>query len=177
LQWLKRDTAVWFELTNLMIPGENDSPDETAAMCDWITRTLGTDVPVHFTAFHPDFRMMDTPPTPPDTLLRAREIALSRGIRYAYTGNIHHSASQTTYCPACGATLIERDGYELGRWALKSSGGTGGCASCGETIPGVFEPSPGRWGNRRQRVRIESPLIKLGHEAPSAPRDANPTGE
>lgn len=150
LVYLKRQTNVWFEITNLMIPGENDSPDETRAMCDWIVENLGPDVPVHFTAFHPDFKMMDTPPTPKETLDRAREQAMEAGIRFAYTGNVFDTRRQSTYCPACGELLIERDWHELGRYHLRGNR----CGSCNEAIPGVFEDQPGRWGRKRVPLQI-----------------------
>lgn len=153
LRWLKHETNVWFEITNLMIPGENDSPDETARMCDWIVENLGPDVPVHFTAFHPDFRMLDYQHTPPATLARARKQALSAGIRYPYVGNTHDTAGQSTYCPACESLLIERDWYELGRYGMQGNK----CGQCGETIPGVFEEQPGKWGAKRQPIRISEP--------------------
>jgi pyruvate formate lyase activating enzyme len=149
LRYLRHETDVWFEITNLMIPGWNDSEGETDAMTRWIVAELGPDVPVHFTAFHPDFKMLDTPPTPPATLRRAREIARSNGIRYAYTGNVHDREGGSTWCPACGALLIERDWYELGRWGLDEGGR---CAACGEPVAGVFETEPGRWGARRLPV-------------------------
>ena len=151
LVYLKRETEVWFEITNLMIPGENDSPAETEAMCRWIMDKLGPDVPVHFTAFHPDWKMLDKPHTPAATLKRARAIALAAGIRYAYTGNGHDVAGQSTYCHGCGAVLIERDWYELGAWRLTPHGR---CIHCGETCPGHFEARHGHWGARRQPVRL-----------------------
>src|SRR6185369_1310250 len=135
LKWLKHESNVWFEITNLMIPGENDSADETAKMCDWIVRELGPDVPVHFTAFHPDFRMQDKPRTPPETLNRAREQALAAGIKFPYVGNVHDVAGQSTYCPQCGTLLIQRDWYQLGRYQLNGNR----CAKCSTVIPGLFE--------------------------------------
>ena len=150
LVYLKRETDVWVEITNLMIPGENDSEDETAAMCDWIVEQLGPDVPLHFTAFHPDFKMLDTPPTPHATLVRAREIAMRRGVRYAYVGNVHDHGGSSTYCPSCGSLVIGRDWYELSDWHLSG----GACASCGTTIPGVFDARPGTWGAKRVPLRI-----------------------
>lgn len=153
LRWLKHETNVWFEITNLMIPGENDSADETARMCDWIVQNLGTDVPVHFTAFHPDFRMRDRPPTPKETLIRAREQALQAGIRYPYVGNVHDVAGQSTYCPGCGQMLIERDWYELGAYRLRGNL----CDKCSTPIAGVFDQSPGNWGRARVPLRIEAP--------------------
>ena len=150
LVWLKRETSVWFEVTTLLIPGLNDSDAEIDAMTKWYARDLGPDVPLHFTAFHPDFKMLDRPPTPPSTLTRARAIALENGLRYVYTGNVHDETGGTTYCPACQTELIGRDWYQLTRWAIED----GRCAGCGTVIPGVFERRPGRWGPRRLPVRI-----------------------
>ena len=151
LVYLKRDTDVWFEITTLLIPGENDSADEITALSRWVMEHLGPDVPLHFTAFHPDWKMLDKPPTPPATLWRARDIARAAGLRYVYTGNIHDPAGQTTYCHGCDAALIGRDWYELGIWSLTADGR---CAACGTRCAGVFEPRPGRWGARRQPVRV-----------------------
>ena len=151
LEYLKHETSVWLEITNLMIPGLNDAPEETEAMSRWIVEHLGPDVPVHFTAFHPDWKLRDRPPTPPATLVRAREIALAAGIRYAYTGNVHDPAGQSTRCHGCGAVLIGRNWYELGAWRFDADGC---CAACGERCAGVFEGRPGRWGARRLPVRL-----------------------
>jgi pyruvate formate lyase activating enzyme len=151
LVYLKRKTSVWVEITNLVIPGYNDSEKEIRAMTEWIVAELGPDVPVHFTGFHPDWKMLDVPPTPAATLARAREIARKSGVRYAYTGNVPHAEGSTTFCHGCGAVLIERDGYELTRWNLVR----GRCASCGRLCAGVFEASPGQWGARRVPVRLE----------------------
>ncbi len=154
LEYLVHETDVWLEITTLLIPGLNDSTQEVDAETRWIVEHLGPDVPVHFTAFHPDWKMLDRPPTPPSTLSRAREIALANGIRYAYTGNVHDPAGQTTRCHGCGAVLIERDGYELGAWGLAAGGR---CAQCGTPCAGVFEAEPGRWGARRLPVRLGRP--------------------
>lgn len=151
LIWLKHETNVWFEVTTLLIPGQNDSPDEVAQLCDWFVEHLGSDVPLHFTAFHPDFKMTDVPHTPPATLRRARQQALSAGLHHVYTGNIHDGAGQSTYCPTCGEVLIERNWFELGQWRLTPAGC---CQSCGTALPGHFDPHPGHWGARRQRVTI-----------------------
>jgi len=151
LEYLKHETGVWFEITNLMIPGLNDAPQETDAMTRWIVDHLGPDVPVHFTAFHPDWKLQDRPPTPAATLTAARDIALGNGVRYAYTGNTHDVAGQSTRCHRCGALLIERDWYQLGRWRLDERGR---CAACGEPCAGVFDGAPGRWGARRLPVRL-----------------------
>ena len=158
LRYLKHETDVWFEITNLMIPSENDSPEEIDRLCGWIVENLGPDVPVHFTAFHPDFKMMGHPPTPHETLIRARQQAIDAGIRYAYIGNVYDKDRQSTYCPSCGHVLIERDWHELGQYNLNGNW----CAGCGQLIPGVFEASPGSWGRRRQPIRIiESPGTSL----------------
>ncbi|HWI64360.1 MAG TPA: AmmeMemoRadiSam system radical SAM enzyme [Symbiobacteriaceae bacterium] len=149
LVYLKHQTNVWFELTTLLIPGENDSPEELDAMTRWVARELGPDVPMHFTAFHPDWKMTDKAPTPRSTLTRAREIAMHNGVRYAYTGNVHDSAAGSTYCHACGQLLIGRDWYELSDWHLTDDGR---CRQCGTTCAGVFAGPPGTWGARRQPV-------------------------
>jgi pyruvate formate lyase activating enzyme len=149
LEYLRRETSVWFEITTLLIPGENDSPQEIAAESRWVMDRLGPDVPLHFTAFHPDWKMTDTPPTPPATLRLARRIAIEAGLRYVYTGNIRDPAGQTTYCHGCGAALIGRDGYEITAWNVSADGT---CVACGARCPGVFEASPGRWGRRRRPV-------------------------
>jgi pyruvate formate lyase activating enzyme len=143
------ETDVWFELTTLIIPGLNDSDAEIDEMTGWVVDHLGPDVPMHFTAFHPDFKMMDRPPTPPDTLSRARTIARGNGVRHAYTGNTYDSDGQSTYCHECGTRVIERDWYELGEYGLDA---TGHCATCGVAVPGIFDGPPGRWGRTRQPV-------------------------
>jgi pyruvate formate lyase activating enzyme len=137
---------VWLEITTLLIPGLNDSDAELEALCAWVVSELGPDVPLHFSAFHPDYRMRDRPQTPPATLARARAIAQRAGVRHAYTGNVHDPDGGSTYCHACGALLIERDWYQLGRWCLDA---VGACMACGARCPGVFEKSPGTWGRRR----------------------------
>lgn len=151
LRYLRHETDVWFEITNLLIPGENDSEEEIDAMTGWVVENLGPDVPVHFTAFHPDWKMLDRPPTPLDTLERARSMARRNGVRYAYTGNVRDPAGQSTYCHECGRLLIGRDWYALIGWNLEVDGR---CASCGEVCAGVFEAAPGRWGPRRLPVRL-----------------------
>jgi len=150
LRWLAHQSDVWLEITNLIVPGENDSPDEIRRMGDWIAEALGPDVPVHFSAFHPDFEMTDRPRTPPATLAAAYDAARQAGLHYVYTGNVSDRRRQSTYCPGCGELLIERDGYQLGVYALKQAK----CARCGTAIAGRFADRPGDWGNRRQPVRI-----------------------
>jgi len=151
LVYLKRETKVWLELTTLLIPGENDSEAEIDRMTKWVVAELGPDVPMHFTAFHPDWKMRDHPPTPPATLTRARAVAMTNGVRHAYTGNVHDSAGGSTWCPGCGTCVIERDWYTLGRWGLDAQRR---CAKCGTAIAGVFEARPGNWGARRMPVRM-----------------------
>jgi len=151
LVYLKHETSVWFEITTLLIPGSNDSDAEIDAMTGWMVENLGPHVPLHFTAFHPDFKMLDTPPTPPSTLTRARRIALGNGLRYVYTGNVHDEEGGSTYCHGCGRKLIGRDWYVLTEWQLDEDGA---CAVCGTPCPGIFESRPGKWGARRLPVRL-----------------------
>jgi pyruvate formate lyase activating enzyme len=150
LKYLKHETTVWFEITSLLIPGENDQEAGLHWAAEWIAANLGPDVPWHFTAFHPDFKMLDRPRTPVATLRRAREIAISKGLRYVYTGNVNDCDGGSTYCPKCQTLVIERDWFQLGQWNLEG----GNCAACGYPISGHFERSPGRWGARRLPVRL-----------------------
>lgn len=151
LTYLRHETDVWVEITTLLIPGHNDSDAELTALADWVAEHLGPDVPLHFSAFHPDYRMRDVPATPAATLARARRIARAAGLRYVYTGNVHDAEGGSTWCPGCGALLIERDWYQLGHWGLTADGA---CASCGTAVPGVFEAAPGTWGRKRLPVRL-----------------------
>jgi pyruvate formate lyase activating enzyme len=153
LSYLKHETDVWFEITNLIIPGENDSERELNEMTQWIVEHLGPDVPVHFTAFHPDWKMMDKPHTPGATLTRAREIAIRNGIHYAYTGNVHDAQGGTTCCSHCGEELIVRDWYVIKAWHLASRGE---CPECGTPCHGIFEDRPGNWGARRMPVSLSA---------------------
>ena len=154
LKYLKHETGVWFEMTELVIPGENDSDEEIGAMCEWIVDNLGVEVPLHFSAFHPDWKMRDARPTPLSTLQHVRKIALDHGLRYVYTGNVHDPRGGSTWCHECGALLIGRDWYELSTWNLELKKGIARCGECGTTLAGVFESAPGTWGARRQPVRI-----------------------
>lgn len=154
LKYLKHETNVWLEITTLLISGQNDSDREVGAISEWIAQHLGPDVPLHFSAFHPDWKMRDIPATPASTLKRAREIAGKAGLRYVYTGNIHDAAGQSTYCHGCGTCLIGRDGYRITDWSLDERGS---CRSCGTPLPGVFEAEPGAWGPRRAPVRVLEP--------------------
>jgi pyruvate formate lyase activating enzyme len=153
LIYLKHETSVWFEITTLLIPGENDSDTELEALTKWVADKLGPDVPLHFTAFHPDWKMLDKPDTPASTLARARAIAIANGLRYCYTGNVHDEAGGTTTCPCCGEILIVRDWYRLLVWRLAPDGR---CERCGTVIPGSFEARPGTWGARRQPVALRA---------------------
>ncbi len=151
LVYLKHETDVWLEITTLLIPGHNDSSEEIDALTRWVAHELGPDVPLHFSAFHPDYKMLDVPPTPPATLTRARRIALDNGLRYAYTGNVHDPAGGTTHCHGCGEPLIVRDWYEILDWHLTDDGR---CTHCGVRCAGRFDGPPGRWGSRRLPVRL-----------------------
>ena len=151
LKYIKHETNVWLELTTLLIPGHNDSDRELNEMTEWVVSELGSDVPMHFSAFHPDYKMLDIPPTPLSTLTRAREIAIKNGIRYAYTGNVHDKSGESTYCHNCGETLIGRDWYRLSEWNLDADGN---CKSCGTHCAGRFEEQAGDWGDKRMPVRL-----------------------
>jgi pyruvate formate lyase activating enzyme len=154
LRWLKHESNVWFEITTLLIPQANDLPQEIDQMCDWILKNLGDNVPLHFTAFHPDFRVKDRGPTPPETLKRARQQALKAGIKFVYTGNIVDVKGGSTYCPKCKFCLIERDWHNILKYNLKGNK----CANCSEIIPGIFpaDSTPGDWGRRRMAVQLNN---------------------
>jgi len=152
LVYLKHQTKVWFEITTLLIPGANDSDAEITNLAEWVYKELGPDVPLHFTAFHPDWKMTDIGPTPPATLTRARNIARDAGLNFVYTGNVHDAKGASTYCPHCGQLLIGRDWFVLGHWGLDEAGK---CKQCGHRLPGLFEAKPGNWGARRQPVRLQ----------------------
>ena len=151
LLYVHHETDVWLELTTLLIPGKNDSREEVEAMCQWVVENLGPDVPMHFTAFRPEWKMLDIPRTPDHTLTMARAIAMEAGVRYAYTGTVHDPRGNSTFCHSCGELLIERDWYEMGRWNLDAQGR---CPACGTAVAGVFEAEPGNWGSKRQPVRF-----------------------
>jgi pyruvate formate lyase activating enzyme len=153
LQYLKHETDVWFEITTLLIPDENDSPAELEAMTSWVVDNLGRDVPMHFSAFHPDWKMRDKSNTPAKTLSLARRIARDNGVRYAYTGNVHDRLGGSTYCHECDALLIGRDWYELTHWELDD---TGRCNRCNSPCAGVFDGEPGDWGSKRMPIRLSS---------------------
>ena len=149
LLYLKHETQVWFELTTLLIPGLNDSDEELAALSAWVLQELGPDVPLHFSAFHPDHKLRHVPATPPATLVRARHIALNTGLHHVYTGNVHHVEGDTTFCPACQAPLIVRDWYQIKSYQLSPEGR---CPDCGAPLAGHFDAACGDFG--RQRIPI-----------------------
>jgi pyruvate formate lyase activating enzyme len=151
LVYLRHETDVWVEITTLLIPGENDSDAELEAETQWIMEHLGADVPVHFTAFYPDWKMLDKTRTPHETLRRAHAIARRAGLRYVYVGNVHDVRDSSTYCHSCGDMLIGRDWYVLSTWHLTDDGR---CKSCGSALPGIIEGPPGTWGSKRQPVRL-----------------------
>ena len=153
LVYLKQETDVWLEITTLLIPNKNDSDDELAAECEWIMRELGADVPLHFSAFHPDFKMTDIAATPAATLTRARKIARAAGLRYVYTGNVHDRDGGTTYCPHCGSALIVRDWYEIRDYRLNADGT---CPDCGGAIAGRYGKFGGQFGRRRIPIRMRA---------------------
>ena len=152
LIYLKRETRVWLEITTLLIPGHNDSEPEIDQLCAFVLDQLGAEVPLHFTAFHPDFKLLDRAPTPPATLARARAQARRAGLRHVYTGNVHDASGQSTYCAHCDARVIERDWYRLGAFELDQ----GRCRHCGATLAGHFDDAPGTWGARRVRMPMLS---------------------
>lgn len=151
LVYLRHETSVWLEITTLLIPGQNDSDEEVTAMSRWLMKELGPDVPLHFSAFHPDYKMRDIAPTPPATLARARDIARWEGLRHVYTGNVHHREGDTTYCAACNAALIVRDWYEIKAYRLSAEGC---CPDCGAAVPGRFAQQAGNFGRKRIPVAI-----------------------
>ncbi len=148
LRYLIHETQVWTEITTLLIPGHNDSDAELTALSEWIAGDLGVDVPLHFSAFHPDYKMMDVPATPLETLRRARRIAVAAGLRYVYTGNVHDPEGDTTYCPTCGAKVFERDWYEI----LAARIEHGACGQCGTRIAGRFGAAVGHFGRASRPV-------------------------
>ncbi|UQA57607.1 AmmeMemoRadiSam system radical SAM enzyme [Polyangium aurulentum] len=152
LRFIKHETDTWLEITTPLIPGHNDSDRELDALTGWVSRELGEDVPLHFTAFHPDYRMTDIESTPPATLTRARRIGIANGLRHVYTGNVHDPEGGTTYCPGCGAAAIVRDWYRILAYRLDDEGR---CKACGGAIAGRFGNKAGTFGPRRMPVMIE----------------------
>jgi len=152
LKYLRQETDVWVELTTLLIPGYNDSAQEINAMSEWIVKELGADVPLHFSAFHPDYKMANVPPTPLETLIQARQIALAAGLRYIYTGNVHNREGDTTHCPSCNSILIVRDWYEIRQYRLTADGH---CPDCHAQIAGRFEKFSKAFGARRIPITMK----------------------
>ena len=151
LTYLKHETDVWLEITTLLIPGKNDSDEEITAMCAWLRKELGRDVPIHFSAFHPDYKMRDIAATPASTLIRARDTALRAGLDYVYTGNVHHREGDTTFCPQCKTSLIERDWYQINNYRITPDGH---CPQCHAEIAGRFDIAAGDFGRQRIPIRI-----------------------
>ena len=156
IEYLAHETDVWVELTTLLIPGENDSEAELERLCQWVAERCGPDVPIHFSAFHPDYRMRDKDRTPAETLFKAHRIAKAAGLHYPYCGNIHDQRTGTTHCPGCDAPLIGRDWYEITHWNV---GQGGHCRTCGTAVAGVFDDAPGTWGRKRKPIRLSRPAV------------------
>ena len=152
LRYLVHETSVWTEITTLLIPGENDGDEELEALTKWVAKELGPHVPLHFTAFHPDYHMRDLEPTPLGVLQRARSIGLRNGLNHVYVGNLSDPAREATACPTCGTRCIGRDRYTITEYRLDAEGR---CPGCGTKMAGVFAAGPGRWGSRRLPVEIE----------------------
>lgn len=150
LAYLGQSRKTWTEVTTLLIPGLNDGDAELARLAQWLVRHLGPDVPLHFSAFHPDYKLLDRPPTPPQTLARARAIAKAEGLRHVYTGNVHDLAGGSTFCHGCGGVLVERDWYQLGAYRLRD----GRCPDCAELCAGLWTAQAGDWGRKRRPIRI-----------------------
>jgi pyruvate formate lyase activating enzyme len=159
LEYIQHESDVWLELTTLLIPGQNDSDRELNEMTRWVVEHLGPDVPMHFTAFFPAYKMLDVPPTPFQTLQRARRIAMENGVRYAFTGNVDDERGGSTWCHQCGERLIGRRGYDLTHWGLTPAGH---CRSCGTPCAGIFEQAPGTWGSKRRPVRLADFHVTAG---------------
>jgi pyruvate formate lyase activating enzyme len=157
LEYLVEETSVWTEITTLLIPGENDSELELSAMTRWIASHLGPDVPLHFSAFHPDYKLLNHPPTTHQSLLKAKQIAQANGLKYVYLGNVHDPENASTFCPSCNRIVIGRMGYSISKWHIDDRGC---CDSCGQILPGFFEPTHGSWGNRYVRIQIQDPSEK-----------------
>lgn len=157
LVYLKHETNVWLELTTLLIPGENDSDIEIDKLTRWVAAELGADTPIHFTAFHPDYKMLSHPATSPKTLTRAYHIASANGLHFPYTGNVHDPDGGMTRCSGCSTVLISRDWHRLTGWRLRPDGT---CPECGLACPGYFESGAGRWGGRRLPVQVSDFTVK-----------------
>jgi pyruvate formate lyase activating enzyme len=148
LKWIKHESSAWLEITTLVIPGHNDDPKQLWEMSQWIHDELGADVPLHLTAFHPDYRMIDTPRTPHQALIKARDIAIKAGLQYVYVGNVLDPERASTYCPKCQQRLIQRSWHDVETYELTANR----CRFCGYEIAGRFGDQPGHWGTRRMPV-------------------------
>jgi pyruvate formate lyase activating enzyme len=155
ITWLAQQSSTWFELTTLLVPGLNDSDDEISTMVRWVLDTVGPDVPLHFSAFHPDWKMTDVPHTPHATLNRARDLALELGMRYVYVGNVHDADGATTYCLNCRNGIIVRDWYDIDEYLVDENGR---CLFCQTRVPGVFDGPVGTWGRKRQPLVLRDPV-------------------
>ena len=158
LEYLANETSVWLEITTLLIPDRNDGEKEIHELAEWVANHVGLYVPLHFSAFHPDYKMMDVPHTPVETLRRARRIALSHGLKYVYTGNVHDEEGDTTFCHQCHEPLIIRDWYQLKYYGLEKSvdksvdNTVGICGNCGASCAGRYDVKPGHWGAKREQL-------------------------
>ncbi len=151
LVYIRKKTDIWLEITTLIIPGENDSDGEIKRMANWVFNELGPETPIHFSAFHPDYKMREKPSTPLSSLVNARDIAREAGIQHVYTGNVTYAPGDTTYCHQCGSVLIEREWYEISRYLLNEAGC---CKNCGTRLAGRFGLEAGRWGAKRKPVTL-----------------------
>ena len=151
LVYIRNKTNVWLEITTLIIPGENDSDAEIKRMVNWIINELGPETPIHFSAFHPDYKMTDKPSTPLSTLVKARDIARENGMHHVYTGNVSYTPGDTTFCAQCGSTLIEREWYEIASYRLTESAN---CKNCEAQLVGIFDSVAGHWGAKRKPIRL-----------------------
>ncbi len=151
LAYVHHDTNCWLEITTLLIPGHNDADADIKALSEWVAKELGPDVPLHFSAFKPDWKMMDVPPTPSSTLSRARRIAQDAGLHYVYTGNVHDAEGGTTYCLKCHHATIVRDWYVIGHYDLAPGGA---CPECGTKIAGRFGEFEHPFGPNPHRVHM-----------------------
>lgn len=155
IEYAVKETDCWVEITTLLIPGENDSAKEIAALSQWVVDKIGVNKPLHFSAFHPDHKMMDKPRTPKSSLLNARKIARAHGIQHVYIGNAHDVTAQSSYCSGCGTCVIKRDWYELFDWKLDDFGH---CITCGTHFPGHIDGPPGTWGEKTQACPTDSAI-------------------
>ena len=157
LEYMVHNTRTWRKITSLLIPGLNDLDTELRDLSVWVRDHLGIEVPRHFSAFHPDWKMRDIPATPLATLSRARNIALAVGLHHVYTGNVHHVLGDASHCRACGMLLVQRDCYEFQHYALTSAGR---CRCCCEPCAGHFADVAGHWGRPRMAIKLACKPIR-----------------